>query len=211
MKKQSAALRMLHPLKRFGIHLWEKANRLDTAKDFPVIHQHPNKKLMRGYQPSDWKTMKRINQVVGLSRQDVFIDFGSGKGRILYLAARYPLKKIIGVEISEELNAIAKKNLNQHRYKLVCKDIELVKADASDYIPPEDFTIAYFFNPFEGLVFEQVIRNIRNSLLANPRKIWLIYKNPVMKPSLDRCPWLTLEQEAHNTCFYRSLPPPPQP
>jgi tRNA G46 methylase TrmB len=37
----------------------------------------------------------------------VFIDFGSGKGRVLLLASHYPLRSIIGVEISEALCQIA--------------------------------------------------------------------------------------------------------
>ena len=33
---------------------------------------------------------------------DVFVDFGSGKGRMVYIATHsYPFKKVIGVDISE--------------------------------------------------------------------------------------------------------------
>src|SRR5262249_39527165 len=40
-----------------------------------------------------------------------FVDLGSGKGRILCLAAAYPFRRVIGVEFSRELHAIAKTNL----------------------------------------------------------------------------------------------------
>jgi len=33
-----------------------------------------------------------------------FIDFGSGKGRVLFLASEYPYKKIIGVELARMLH-----------------------------------------------------------------------------------------------------------
>ena len=45
----------------------------------------------------------------------VFVDYGSGKGRTLLVAAEFPFKKIVGVEIAQELHAIAGKNVDQYR------------------------------------------------------------------------------------------------
>ena len=39
-----------------------------------------------------------------------FIDFGSGKGRVLLVAAGFPFKEVIGVEFSRELHEVALKN-----------------------------------------------------------------------------------------------------
>ena len=38
----------------------------------------------------------------------VFIDFGSGKGRCLLLATEWPFRRIVGVELSAELNHVAR-------------------------------------------------------------------------------------------------------
>src|ERR1700719_3166712 len=40
-----------------------------------------------------------------------FVDIGAGKGRALLLAAELPFRKVIGVELSEELARIAQKNI----------------------------------------------------------------------------------------------------
>ena len=40
-----------------------------------------------------------------------FVDVGAGKGRALLLAAELPFRKIIGVELNEELTRIAQKNV----------------------------------------------------------------------------------------------------
>ena len=43
---------------------------------------------------------------------DVFIDLGSGKGRmVLAAAARYPFKRVIGVELAEQLHEVARANV----------------------------------------------------------------------------------------------------
>jgi cyclopropane fatty-acyl-phospholipid synthase-like methyltransferase len=40
-----------------------------------------------------------------------FLDFGSGKGRVMLIAAGSPFKSVIGVELSKQLHEIARKNI----------------------------------------------------------------------------------------------------
>lgn len=44
----------------------------------------------------------------------VFVDFGSGKGRTLLLAAEFNFKRIIGVEFARELHDTAVKNVKNY-------------------------------------------------------------------------------------------------
>ena len=115
---------------------------------------------------------------------DVFVDFGSGKGRVVYQAARYPFSRVIGVEISEKLNAVARRNVESKRDKLLCPRIELVTADAAEFEIPDDLTVAYFFHPFGGETFKQVIDNIVESVVRRPRRVRVIYRIPVMEDYL---------------------------
>jgi predicted RNA methylase len=131
------------------------------------------------YEPSCWGALRRTLRWVPFSSEDVFVDFGSGKGRIVYLAARYPLKKIIGVEVVESLNEIARENIRKNIRRLRCKDITLVTMDVMDFDVPDDMTIAYFFNPFVNTIFTTVMDNILRSLNKNPRTLWIIYNTPV--------------------------------
>ena len=43
-----------------------------------------------------------------------FVDVGSGKGRALLLASDYPFREIIGIELSHELERIARANIAQY-------------------------------------------------------------------------------------------------
>ena len=130
------------------------------------------------YVPSGWLDLRRALPKHAVQPTDVFVDFGSGKGRVVYQAAKYPFARVVGVEISTKLNELARQNIDRNLRKLVCPNIELVNADAADFEIPDDMTVAYFFIPFTGETFEAVLRNIIKSLDRNPRRLRIIYSFP---------------------------------
>ena len=75
---------------------------------------------------------------------------------------------MIGVEIAEELNRVARYNIDHNRDRLVCGDVELVTEDAVSYQVPDDVTVAYFYHPFEGRTFARVIDNLVRVLGPKP-------------------------------------------
>ena len=109
-----------------------------------------------------------------------FVDFGSGKGRVLMMASEYPFKKITGIEFSSELNEAALKNIKNYKSpSQKCRRIEAVNLDAALFVPPGEPTVFYIFNPFRPQVLEQVVGNIERSLEENPREIYFVYANPL--------------------------------
>lgn len=132
-----------------------------------------------GYEPSRWNDLRRVLRRGDVAPGDVFLDLGSGMGRLVLLAARYPFARVIGVEISDHLNAIAQRNVAADRWRRRCRDIELVKADVTDYQIPDDVSIVYIFNSFSGPVFDGVIEGLIASADRHPRRIRLIYRNAV--------------------------------
>lgn len=133
------------------------------------------------YRPSGWSFLRRALRHRPVRSDDVFVDFGSGKGRVVYAAARLPFKRVVGVEIAPELTETARRNIERNRGRLECHDIDLVTADAAEWEVPDDMTIAYFFSPFVGSIFAAVLRNIVASLERAPRKVTLIYACPVLE------------------------------
>ena len=140
----------------------------------------------RHYEPAGWLTLRRVLRSGEVSADDVFIDLGSGKGRVLLQAARYPFKRVIGVEISESLNEIARKNLSRSMPRLACKNIELVTADLAEYEIPDDVTVAFIYNPVRGELFSTVVDKLLASLDRRPRDLRLIYRIPLEEPRLTR-------------------------
>ena len=107
----------------------------------------------------------------------MFIDYGSGMGRIVYeAAARYPFKRVIGLELSDKLNEIARSNLDRNSSRLRCSNVEIVTGDALEYDPPSDVTVAWFYNPFTGATLETAVQKLLDAASGPLR---LIYFNPV--------------------------------
>jgi SAM-dependent methyltransferase len=133
------------------------------------------------HSPSGWLFLRRALKGCVVTEADTFVDFGSGMGRAVYLAARhYPFGRVVGVELSPELNAVAIQNLDRMRPKLKCANVEFVTSEATAYRIPDDMTYAYLFNPFTGDLFRTVLDNIIASLDRSPRRLILCYANPVM-------------------------------
>jgi predicted RNA methylase len=129
-------------------------------------------------------------------QEDVFLDYGSGMGRVLLMAATFPFHRVIGVEHSEELSANATRIIEQVKKRLRCKAIQVVTADASDYDLPVDVTVIYFYNPFGGDVLEKTIRKIKKSVDLSPRKIQIVYYDPSKFEKLVHdCGWLIKKVE----------------
>lgn len=124
-------------------------------------------------------SLRRILPPQEVTDRDVFVDFGSGMGRVVLQAARYPFRKVIGVEVSETLHGIARENIDHNRWRLRCSDIDLVHADVLEYEIPDDVTVAFLYNPFQGEIFAIVIERLLQSVERNPRPLRIIYVNPV--------------------------------
>ena len=109
----------------------------------------------------------------------VFIDFGSGKGRALLLAAGLPFKRIIGIEYCDVFNRIARQNLLRYpNASKVCKNIDLVCMDAAEYSLPNEPLLLFFYNPFGRIVMEKMVKNIADSFQSNRRRIVIVYLTP---------------------------------
>jgi SAM-dependent methyltransferase len=132
------------------------------------------------YVPSGRSVIPRLLRKIGAGPSDVFIDVGSGKGRAVFQAARFPLKRVIGLELADELNQVARYNVEHNRDRLKCANVELITGDAVEYTFPDDITIAYFYHPFSGKTFEDVIDNLIASLDRSPRELRLLYGYPMM-------------------------------
>jgi hypothetical protein len=134
------------------------------------------------YFPSSYLFLHEAFAASGLDcRNQVFVDFGCGMGRALLFASTLPFKRIVGVELSPSLCRSAEQNLERY-YRSRGKTTPewcVVNADARLFIIPDDATVFYIFNAFDATIVGKVLDNIVASVLAHPRKCYLIYINPI--------------------------------
>jgi SAM-dependent methyltransferase len=135
--------------------------------------------LSRRYEPSEWFLWRRAVRRRDVRPGDVFVDFGSGKGRVVCLAARLPFRRVIGVEFVDEFNRVARRNIDANRHRFACQDVQVVTSDATAWEIPDDMTWAYFFNPFTAPILRTVLDKIVESLDRAPRRLTLVYVNPL--------------------------------
>ena len=162
---------------------FDRVNGTDTDGRIPLnelniasgSQQHGEK-----YEASPPATFTKTIGSLALRYEDfIFIDVGSGKGRALLLASDYPFRKIIGVEFSSELHAIAVKNIAQYRSRRKrCSQIESLCIDAVEYEIPLTPAVYYFFNPFDDKILKIVLTKIKKSIDDCPRDAHFIYYNP---------------------------------
>lgn len=100
-----------------------------------------------------------------------FTDVGCGKGRALVLAAQYPFKEVVGVEYSPDLAETARRNMSRidpgGRWSVICTD-----AVAYDF--PDGDLLAFFYNPFDWVIYEKVV----NKLATVRGRVRLAHQGP---------------------------------
>ena len=101
-------------------------------------------------------------------------------------AGHFPLKKIIGVDVSSKLNDICQNNINKMKHRLKCKNFENVTSNAFDYQIPDEATVIYFFNPFGIEVMKDVFHSIFESVSRKPRTVKIIWYNPKYDRELEQ-------------------------
>lgn len=142
----------------------------------------------RRYEATDPRYFKKLFENLKWPfSKSIFIDFGCGKGASLVYASGYKFKKLIGVEFSEQLTGTARENLKkQSDLSHGNIDFEIINTDAGKYEIPIEADCFYFFNPFDEIVLDQVMMNIRKSLDKKYRKIMILYMNAIHSNVIEK-------------------------
>lgn len=131
------------------------------------------------YEPASYRHLRAALRMAEVRPgEDVFLDIGAGRGRPALLAATWPFRRVIGVEISPVLCAAARANLERARAGLATRDVEFVCADALSYAMPEDVSVVFLFNPLGGDAMGRLARRLWASWQRAPRDLRVLYLYP---------------------------------
>ena len=147
------------------------------------------------YAPSPYRVTKRlIRELPAKARDGAFIDYGCGRGRVVVVAASFPFRRVIGVELSSELSNEARENVVRCRIARRAP-VEIVTANASTYMIDDDVTTVYLYNPFRAATLHQVLNQLADSLQRCRRDMWIVACHPKHFEAA-RTPRLRLKQVA---------------
>jgi hypothetical protein len=134
------------------------------------------------YQGVGYYTLeKAFDYIKSISANKNIVDFGSGKGRVMTVAAYYGFKNITGVEFAPALCRECEKNITGIKSLFPSTKFTVICDDAVNYKIENDTNVFFFFNPFDEVIMLQVTKNILFSLKQNPRKAYIVYINPLHK------------------------------
>jgi CelD/BcsL family acetyltransferase involved in cellulose biosynthesis len=159
-------------------------NRVDTDVRIAVAELRIDSRLARHavhYEATSIPKFERAMRLLG-HRADgfTFVDLGSGKGRVLMLAALRPFHRVIGVEISQRLHDAAVGNVAA--FSARCRNsapIECLCADASAYELPEGDLAVFLYNPFDAALLAQARDRMLAACARSARQLCVIYVNPL--------------------------------
>lgn len=113
--------------------------------------------------------------------QSGFLDLGSGKGKALIAASRYPFSSIRGIEVSKLMHRTATRNISRLQLE---SDIELVNDCAANIQIKSHERLIYFFNSFTGSILERCLESIQQAH-RNDSGLF-VYVNPTEHDQVQR-------------------------
>lgn len=139
------------------------------------------------YQPADYLNIRRVLHGLALAESDVFYDIGCGKGRVVCVAARHHIHRVVGVELSRTLCHVAQTNARRLRGRRTPIEIRCEDAAVSDL---SNGTIYFMYNPFQEATIRDVLGKIELSLQHRPRCVRIVYYNAMFDHILHPLTWL---------------------
>lgn len=151
------------------------------------------------YEPLDYPLLRRCVKALELRTEDVVYEIGCGMGRPLAMFARRPIAKCVGVELSQLLANRAKENMRTLR-GIRAGTVEVTASDAVlvDY---SDGTAFYIFNSFGPTTLAAVLERIRAGTIDRPRRVRIIYVNPLHEDVFESSGWLRRTKRVKSRLF----------
>ncbi len=157
-----------------------------------------NRQRAVSYQPTKARPFLKLLKELRLPEGSTFVDVGSGKGKVLLLAAQQNqnrFKRVVGLEFSATLCVQARKNIDIFLAKgKILAPIEVVQGDVTQHTLAGDENVFFLYNPFDGVILAEFLNVIRQSLVHYPRPIWLVYSVPVHAAVVDNSRLFTLSR-----------------
>ena len=164
--------------------LWDRRLRVRT---YGHVESHINGGRMYG--PASYASIEATFKVAAPASEDVFVDIGCGFGRpLFFLAHHFDVTRAVGVEANSKFTQVARDNIANYRGKRVDR-IEIVEVLAQHF-DFEQASYIYMYNPFGPETMTEVLEVIHQSFLRNPRRLRIVYLNPIELACFESCDWL---------------------
>ena len=127
------------------------------------------------YEPTPYDVLERLANSGYITKKNVLLDYGCGKGRVSFFLSYQVRCRCIGVEYDERIYKAA---LENREHAVSGTGTVFVHTSAEAYEIPSEVDRIFFFNPFSIEILQKVMRRIRKSWYASEREILLFFYYP---------------------------------
>lgn len=127
------------------------------------------------YEPTPYSVLERLALSGYISKQNVLIDYGCGKGRVDFFLSYETKCRTIGIEYDERMYDRA---VDNSRAAVSAGRTHFEMVDATQYEVPAEADRFYFFNPFSVELLKSVLARIIESYYEAPREMYLFFYFP---------------------------------
>jgi SAM-dependent methyltransferase len=176
-------------------HPYDQQNGIDTSGVIPVeeldfagdANIRADAKCYGGSQPG---VLRKVLATLPNPERCSFVDLGCGKGRPLFVAAEFPFRDIVGVELSPRLAELARINARVMAQRHPGRTpVRIETGDASAYELPAGDVVLFLYNSFGPELVAKVVAAVETAIARDPaRAVYVILYNPVSGALFDRSP-----------------------
>jgi SAM-dependent methyltransferase len=107
-----------------------------------------------------------------------FIDVGAGMGRAMLLAAEYPFRRVVGIELNPLLAKVAERNVEVWRAAGRARtSMQVICGDAVETTFPKGHCVVFLFNPFGASVMRRLLKRLADEFANRAGRLDLLYVN----------------------------------
>lgn len=179
---ETARAVLLHVLNR-PTDTFDRRFGVATSGDFTAGDvTSPNLAHGSPYQPTHERVLAHLLRTLPIEPSEYsFVDLGCGMGRALLMASELPFERVLGIEFSPSLCAMARDNVGlfreRHGQRMRCEQVDVVCDDVCNMDVPRGNVIFYLFNPFALPVLTRVLDRIDRAAAREPRDVLVAYCN----------------------------------
>lgn len=150
---------------------WDKLLRIKTTgRDDSMADQY-----RYPYEPTPYSVLERLAGSGYISKRNVLLDYGCGKGRVDFYLSYQTQCRTMGIEYDPRMYERA---LSNQQTAVSGRRASFVLVNAEQYPVPAEVDRCYFFNPFSVEILQKVMARILDSYYENPRNIQLYFYYP---------------------------------
>ena len=150
---------------------WDKLLRIrTTGRDDSHADQH-----CYPYEPTPYSVLERLAASGFVTKKNVLVDYGSGKGRVDFFLAWQVGCRCIGVEYDRRIWQAA---LANQQKAVSGSKVSFMNMRAESCPVPEEADRFFFFNPFSVEILQRVLMQVVDAWYEKPRQILLFFYYP---------------------------------